>query len=212
MLTKGVRRWALGVFAGTVAIALLSPLEAASHTSLTAHMVQHILLISIAAPAVALTFPPVSMSSTRWHAHVAAALVTTSVVVVGWHAPVPFDAALRHNPVHGLEHVTMTAAAAYLWWALATTRPARGESVIALFLSTIPLTILGLAMLLSRSPWYAAYPDLYDQQVAGAVMWGVGGGVAWLEGVALFVVWIRWVERTSGVDAEPAVSADPAVG
>jgi cytochrome c oxidase assembly factor CtaG len=199
------------VFAGTVAIALLSPLEPASHTSLTAHVVQHILLIGIAAPALALTFTPVSMSSTRWHVHVAAALVTTSMVVVGWHAPVAFDAAIRHGALHGLEHLTMTAAAAYLWWALATTRPARGGSDIALFVSTIPLTILGLTMLLSRSPWYAAYPDLYDQQVAGAVVWGVGGGVAWLEGVTLFVVWIRSVERRSELSPKPAVSTDPAV-
>jgi putative membrane protein len=208
MRMTGVRRRAFIAFVIIVAVALLSPLESASHTSLAAHMVQHVLLISIAAPALALSFPPAHVPSTRWYAHVAAALTVMTVVVIGWHAPVLFDAALRHDPLHGLEHVSMTASAAYLWWVLATTRPVRGESVIVLFVSTLPLTVLGVGLLLSTSPWYAAYPDVVDQQVAGAVMWAVGGAIAVVEGVALFVVWLRSVEATSEAERRRAVVSD----
>ena len=185
------RTVAAAVFLATLVVAIVSPLEGASHRWLSAHMVQHILLIGVAAPAVALALPPARVSTSRWYLHAASALTIETTLVLGWHAPFAFDAALRSDPVHALEHVTMTLSAGYLWWALAVTRPQRGEAVVALFLATLPLTVLGVGLLLSSSAWYAAYPDLVDQQVGGAVMWGVGGAVAVAEGVALFVVWIR---------------------
>src|SRR3954447_11736238 len=189
------RRVAGWVFVATVAVALFSPLEGASHRTLTAHMVQHVLLLSIAAPALALAFPPRPLATSRWYWWAAATLVAQAVVVVAWHAPFAFDAALRVDPVHGLEHVSMVAVTAALWWVLAGTRPWRGESVVVLFLSTLPLTVLGVGLLLSKSPWYDHYQDIADQQVAGAVMWAVGGGIAVFQGVALFVVWLLSVDR-----------------
>lgn len=185
------RRVAIAVFLGTFAVAIVSPLEGASHRWLSAHMVQHVLLLGVAAPALALSLPTVRVSTRRWYLHVAVALTVETVVVLGWHAPGAFDAALRSDPVHALEHLTMTGAAAYLWWALAVTRPRRGEAVVALFVTTLPLTVLGVGLLLSSTAWYASYPDVVDQQVAGAVMWGVGSAVAVAQGVALFVLWIR---------------------
>ena len=92
--------------------------------------------------------------------------------------------------------------ATWFWWLLARTRPRRGEAVVALFLSTLPMTVLGVGLLLSKTPWYASYRDVTDQQVAGAVMWAVGGGIAVAQGVALFVVWLASVERTSVTPAE----------
>jgi len=185
------RRAALGVFAVTLAVALLAPLD----DTLTAHMTQHVLLIGVAAPALALALPTARVDGARWYAFAAAAVVAQSVIVVGWHAPGAFDAALRIDPLHGLEHLSMLGAATALWWVLAGTRPVRGESVIALFLSTLPLTALGVGLLLSTSPWYAAYRTVSDQQVAGALMWGVGGAITVGEGVALFVAWLTTVDR-----------------
>src|SRR5205085_2489727 len=78
----------------------------------------------------------------RWYALAAAAVVTQSVIVVGWHAPAAFDAALRTDPLHGLEHLSMLGGTTALWWVLAGTRPLRRDSVVALFLSSLPLTAL----------------------------------------------------------------------
>lgn len=207
------RKTAAAVFVGTLLVAIVSPLEGASHDWLSAHMVQHVLLFGVAAPALALSLPPAHISTRRWYFHAALALVVSSVVLLGWHAPVLFDAALRSDPVHGLEHVTMTAAAAYLWWVLAVTRPHRGESVVVLFVATLPLTVLGVGLLLASSPWYEAYPDVVDQQVGGAVMWGVGSAVAVAQGVALFVVWIRSADADrSGSAASQHVTAGGADG
>ena len=176
-------------------VAFAPPLEAATERSLTAHMVQHVLLIAVAAPALALALPTARVSGARWYAFAAAAVVAQSVIVVGWHAPTAFDAALRTELLHGLQHLSMLAAATALWWVLVGTRPLRGESVVALFLSTLPLTVLGVGLLLSTSPWYSAYRAVSDQQVAGAVMWGVGGAITVCEGVALFVAWLTTVDR-----------------
>jgi putative membrane protein len=179
------------VFFASVAVALLPPLEGATHRTLTAHMIQHLLLISVAAPALALALPARPMKTTRWYCWAALALVGQSVLIVAWHAPFAFDAALRHDPLHGLEHISMLSAAALFWWVLAGTRPLRGEAVVALFFSTVPMTVLGLGLMLSTTPWYAAYRDITDQQVAGAVMWAMGGGVAVVQAVALFAVWLK---------------------
>src|SRR5205823_3031897 len=111
------------------------------------------------------TLPEKWMTASRWYAWTAAALVCQVVIVLAWHAPVAFDAARRHDQLHGLEHISMIAGATWFWWLLARTRPRRGEAVVALFLSTLPMTVLGVGLLLSKTPWYASYRDVTDQQV-----------------------------------------------
>jgi putative membrane protein len=190
--TVAVRRALIATVAVVLGIAVFTPLD----DSLTGHMVQHVLLIAVAAPALALLVPVATLDSARWYALTALAIVAESVVVVGWHAPAAFDAALRTDPLHGIEHLTMLASATALWWLLARTYPRRGEGVIALFVTTIPMTVLGLGLLLSSTPWYEAYPDVGDQQVAGAVMWGIGGAIAVFQGAALFIAWLLAVDPT----------------
>jgi cytochrome c oxidase assembly factor CtaG len=206
-LTTSRQRIAAIAFFAAVAIALLSPLEAASHRTLTAHMVQHVILIAVAAPALALALPTIRLRDTRWYCYVTVALVVQTAIVLAWHAPVAFDAALDHDPLHALEHLSMLTSAAAFWWLLARARPLRGESVIALFLSTLPMTVLGLGLMLSTTPWYSHYEEVADQQVAGAVMWAVGGGVAVVQAVALFAVWLASVERSTTTPAAPTTSA-----
>jgi putative membrane protein len=197
-----VCRSAAIVAATTLLVAFVSPLEGASHRTLTAHMVQHVLLIAVAAPAIALALPRSRLDGPWWYALAAAAVALQTVVVVGWHTPALFDAALQNDALHALEHLTMTASAAFVWWVAARAHRWRGDAVIALFISVVPLTVLGVGLLLSGTPWYAAYRDVSDQQVAGAVMWAVGGGLTAIEAVVVFVRWLQ--------TAEPAPTATPA--
>lgn len=186
-----LRHVALVSFVVVTASAVLAPIDG----TLTGHMVQHVLLIAVAAPLLALALPTAPIDGPRWYAVASAGLALQAVVVVGWHAPAAFDATLHIEPLHGLEHLTMLGASVALWWVLVGTRPRRGESVIALFLATIPMTVLGVGLLLSTTPWYDAYRDVSDQQVAGAVMWAVGGGITVFEGAALFVAWLQTGDR-----------------
>ena len=55
-------------------------------------------------------------------------------------------------------------------------------------------------MTLAGHPWYPAYAKaagaVEDQQVAGVVMWAVGGLAQLVAGCALFAAWLGFVERT----------------
>jgi putative membrane protein len=136
------------------------------------------------------------------------------VVLLAWHLPVLFQAALDHDPVHGLEHVTMLVSALAAWAALTGLgREVPPFAVLVLFFATLAMTALGFAMMIARTPWYAAYARrpgaLGDQQLAGVLMWGYGGGAAVIGGVLLFTAWLRQAERRTPARAfQPAVAEE----
>lgn len=174
-----------------VAVALVAPpVEAWGRDSLTAHMSQHVLLLGLAAPLVAVGAPG---PRRRWGAAlVGAAVVVHTVVVLGWHAPALFDAAEAHAPVHAVEHLSLLAAGTLLWWAAARAGGPEGwgPGAMAVFVALLPMTVLGLGLVLARSPWYALHRDLADQQVAGVVMWAGGGTLALIGALALGAAWV----------------------
>lgn len=125
--------------------------------------------------------------------------------------------------LHGAEHLSMTAAAAALWWVLlgaGRPRPAAG-AIVALFAANLPMTILGFALLFARTPWY---PDAYgtgldDQQAAGVILWGVGGAVVVAQAAAVFGWWLATSDRAltppggpSGPSSDAAVPAGSPLG
>ncbi len=91
-------------------------------------------------------------------------------------------------------------------------RDRRGFGVLAVFLSSLPATALGLLMTVSATAWYAPYGHgdtaLARQQVAGAVMWGLGGIALVVCGAGLFAAWLARLERPDR-DAHSQVVADP---
>ena len=115
-----------------LAVALVSPIDGAADRHLSIHMIQHVLLVSVAAPLLVVGRPlhlvailggwdmdgRVVPPSRAWPILVVAALVQVGVLLV-WHLPVLYDAALNADPVHGLEHLTLLASAFVLWFALA---------------------------------------------------------------------------------------------
>ena len=122
-------------------------------------------------------------------------------VLLAWHVPAAFDAAVRHPLLHGVEHVTLVLSVWALWTALLRLPPAdSGGAVVALFVATFPAMGYGVAVTLARQPWYAPYRHgsaLRDQQLAGVVMWAYGGAAAVVGGVLLGVAWLRAAERSA---------------
>jgi putative membrane protein len=212
------RGWArpAAFLAGVVVVgaAVVSPLDAAAHRSLWVHMVQHVLLISAAAPLLALG-RPVDVVRTVWSRPLPAipkpgvwTMVTAAggiqvVVLLLWHAPALYDNALANDALHGAEHLTLLVTAVALWSALDNVRGERGGlAVVALFVVSFPPLLLGAAMTFATTLWYRSYAAeggraLTDQQIAGAVMWGYGGLAAVVGGVGLFVRWLIELERTT---------------
>lgn len=216
--TRASTAWAFGGGLAATAVALAPPMHHAAERTFAAHMVQHVLLIAVAAPLLVLGDPlrvlrlalPVRWRPSRhahrshgnWLAWVTVALVAQAVVMWAWHAPVLYDAALRSEPVHALEHTSLLGTAVWAWWGLIRTRRSRrGAGALALFVGAFPGTALGAALLLAPHPWYPPYAHgsldraLADQQLAAVVMWSVTG-IAYVVGATvLFATWLADADR-----------------
>jgi putative membrane protein len=178
-------RWfALALVA--LGVALLSPLDALSSALASAHMVQHLLLMLVAAPLLALSAPSsailrgcplaVRRASGRWRrrlglTHRNLAVLRHPAVVwllqVGvlwfWHAAVPYDAALASEPLHLLEHASFLATAVLFWHVLISPR-GRGQvspglGVLLVFGMAMQSVFLSALLTFARTPWYSGYAD-----------------------------------------------------
>jgi cytochrome c oxidase assembly factor CtaG len=132
------RRRAIAFYAGlaVLAAALISPLDALATTLFSGHMVQHLLLMLVAAPLLVHARPTAALvaglpagarqASRRlqadpWRAAAHTALNPLVVWTVGtialwaWHVPALYEAALAHDAVHVLEHASFLGAALLFW-------------------------------------------------------------------------------------------------
>jgi len=228
------RRWGpppargrvLAFLAGTAILAgaLLGPLaEWAEHVALSAHMVQHLLLILVV-PVLWLLGLPAWLLAPVARAPVVGrlgfrltrplpALALASAVQVAWHVPVAFDAALHVEQIHALEHLSLLATGLLLWWPVAGSaagwpRPTPPAQLLYLFVATIPMMAIAAPITLAEDvlyPYYAAAGRAWplapraDQELAGILMW-VGGMLGYL--VAGTVVFFRWAGPETREDGE----------
>jgi putative membrane protein len=186
-----LRRAALLAGALVAVLAVSPPFDAAADSSLVTHMVQHLLLVTVAAPLVGFGLPW-APGRRRWGGWAVGGVVLSSAALWGWHAPGPFDAAVQHLPLHVLEHVSFLGTATLLWsvaWGPGR-RGRAGVGVLLVFAATVPATGLGAALTLAGRPWYSAYPSLADQRVAGALMWAAGSVPVLLAAALLFAWWL----------------------
>jgi cytochrome c oxidase assembly factor CtaG len=218
---------------GTVILAgaVLGPLaEWAEHAALSAHMAQHLLLILVVPLLWLLGLPPWLLAPAArvpvvgrfgwWLTRPLPALALASAVQIAWHLPVAFDAALRVERLHALEHVSFLVSGLLLWWPVAGSavewpRPSPPAQLLYLFLATIPMMAISAPITLAEDllyPFYAAAGAAWplapqpDQELAGILMW-VGGTLGYL--VAGTVVFFRWAgpeAREDGEDGEAALA------
>lgn len=216
---------AFGAALVTFAVALVSPLDQLGSALFSAHMTQHVLLTLVAAPLLVLSRPVQVMPwglppwlrrrAGRWSGRLrrllahpalpAIGLGAFSLVLVSWHVPALYDAALASDAVHALEHLTMTGGAVALWAPII--RPRRthaGVGVVLLFVSLIISGVLAALLVFSPSPWYAhpvpaawGITRLADQQLAGAVMWVLGGALHVVAGALVLMAWLHADERSA---------------
>jgi len=181
----GIRRVeALAFACGWIAIAVaLSPaMDELSDRWLAAHMVQHELLMAVAAPLMAASAPLIALlwaapaglrrraleSVRRRPIVVAWATVTAPLSVFLlhaaalwiWHLPALYDYALEHEGVHILQHLCFFGTAALFWWGIAHGRYGRigyGAAVVYVFATALHGGLLGALLTLSSRVWYAPY-------------------------------------------------------
>jgi cytochrome c oxidase assembly factor CtaG len=165
-----------------LAIALMSPLDPLSSVLFSAHMVQHEMLMIVAAPLLVMgqplgvwlwAFPHRARRPLArlvrwapwlalWHGMtrpVAAWLLHAAALWI-WHAPRFFQAALADPVVHGWQHASFLASALLFWWPIfgmpRRTVPA-GSAMLSLFTTMVHTGALGALLTLAPGLWYPAY-------------------------------------------------------
>ena len=144
------------------------------------------------------------------------AAVIFSTPITLWHFPGFYEAALRHHPLHIVQHLVFIATAVLMWWPVLSPVPELPRAsyltqLLYLFLLGLPMSLVGALITLSEEvlyPFYTRAPRVWeltplaDQQLGGLLMWVVGTLVLW---AAATVVWFRWAAREESGDVERAV-------
>ncbi|MGH7266075.1 MAG: cytochrome c oxidase assembly protein, partial [Candidatus Rokuibacteriota bacterium] len=148
----------------------------------------------------------------------AVALGLASATLAVWHVPVFFEAALRDDALHALEHLTLLATALLAWWPLLGPLPewprlAPPARLLYLFLAMIAMSAVAAPITLADRvlyPFYeragAAWPlaARADQELAGIVMW-MGGTLGYL--IAGTLVFFRWAAAEERDERETQAAA-----
>ena len=175
----------------SLVIALVSPLHALGERLFTAHMIEHELLMAVAAPLLAASFPaaalmwalPVpcrqafgraghtAMLRTLWAAltRPTVATVLQGVAIWIWHVPALFQAALEQGVLHYAQHASFLGTGLLFWWVLLPRpgrEPAFGSAVMHLFFTSLHTGLLGVLLLVSPRLWY-------PQNAASAGLWNL---------------------------------------
>jgi cytochrome c oxidase assembly factor CtaG len=206
--------WRLSAFIGGLAallIAIASPLAAFDDLLLQVHMVQHMLLMFVAPPLLLLGAPAIPLlrglpapiarrgigpllKSRALHkitgvlANPAVCWLALFIATWAWHAPGPYQLALRSEGWHQVEHACFIAAAMLFWWPLVQPWPSRARwprwtMIPYLLLADAQNTVLSALLVFSERviyPFYQTVPriagitPLSDQVMAGVIMWVPG--------------------------------------
>ncbi|HEV7714639.1 MAG TPA: cytochrome c oxidase assembly protein, partial [Steroidobacteraceae bacterium] len=169
------------------AVAFISPLCALSVSLFSARIGQHMMLLLIAAPLIALALPASHLQrGTRGLWATASAFFVALWV---WHMPTPYDATFTSTALYGLMHLTLFGCGILLWRELLQHRPAHTIEVLVVgVLTSMQMTLLGAVLTLAGHP-------LFSRHLLTAAAWGLspmqdqqlGGILMWIPGTLLFL-------------------------
>jgi cytochrome c oxidase assembly factor CtaG len=190
----------------TLLVAFVSPVHALGERMFSFHMLQHVLLGDLAPLALlaGLTGPVLRpalavLHRLRFLAHPFVALPLWAVDLYLWHLPYLYDAAVRHDSVHALEHFCFFTGGTIMWLPVLETLPAPewfGTGAKLGYIAAVRAveTVLGNVFFWSGSVFYTVYyhqnrlwglSALEDQGIAGAVMM--------IEGSIVTLVALAWL-------------------
>ena len=207
-MPKKIRRDGAWFFSGWLMLvaALISPIHRLGGWLFSVHMVQHELLMVVAAPLLILgrpgvvtlrAFPPriarniinvveklgwvelweaITRPGLAWLIHGFALWI--------WHVPAFFEMTFSHAWIHGLQHVSFFGSALLFWYSLFRDRTEEtrfGPGILSLFTTAVHTSVLGALITFSPKPLYPSY-------VPRAPFWGltalqdqqIGGLIMWV--------------------------------
>jgi len=213
-------RWRLFAFTGglvTLWLAIASPLDAFAGLLLSAHMVQHLLLMSVAPPLILLGAPflPLLRGLPRkfardgvgpflvWPAlrrvgnaitHPVNCWIIMAITLCAWHVPASFDLTLRSPTWHKVEHICFLGASLLFWWPVVRPFPSRPQWP----LWSVPVYLLAADLLNTALSAILTFSDLvlYRQYLAVPRLFGTtaladqncAGVIMWVPGSLVFLI------------------------
>jgi putative membrane protein len=211
---QGVRfREAASFAAGWAAllVALESPIHEWSETLFVAHMVQHELIMIVAAPLMALGAPLIATlwalprswrrrcsdglrlarrrPALSWIVAPGAVFCAHALILWIWHIPTLYDAALTHDGLHAVQHASFFVTAMLFWWTVARGAYGHGgygASVLYVFGTAIQSGILGALLTLSQRLWYPAYGGAAEWHLTALEDQQLAGLMMWIPASIVF--------------------------
>src|SRR5215472_8385894 len=164
--------------------ALGSPLVAYDHDLLTAHMIQHLLLMTFAPALILLGEPLLSFWNGlpqfgqsvlgplfrrpfvrrfgRVLSRPALCWIVSALTLLGWHVPALFTLGMQSEPWHSFEQASFLVAGFLFWWPVIRPWPSVSDTpqwstLLYLFLATLPCDILSGFLVFSDQVAYHVY-------------------------------------------------------
>ncbi len=195
----------------TIVIALQSPLDADADQLFWAHMVQHVLLLTVAPPLILLGRPwprmwrglPLSWRTSigrtvarspaaaplRGLARPLPAWLLFNGAIVAWHIPPAYDATLRSAVIHDLEHAIFFFSGLLFWARVIDPGPLRPRLIwpsrIGYVVSAMIVSwILAVVLVMDPQPLYSHYAALAHRPggISADTDQQLAGGVMWVPG------------------------------
>jgi putative membrane protein len=219
----------------SLAVALLPPVDTMSGELFSMHMVQHELMMLLAAPLLVFSHPAallirgmpeffrrkfiwllrrkstlllrrlILLPSIAWLIH--------ALALWGWHVPWMFQASLESELIHTLQHSSFFVSALVFWWACSGNRYREIGVAVFLFTTAAHASLLGALLTFSNTVWYPHYLNT-------APAWGLsalqdqqlGGLIMWVPGGLVFLLMslhslMGLVADVEGVAARGATTA-----
>ena len=181
---RAVPAWRQACFASgliVLAVALSPPVDTLADQLLVAHMAEHLLIGDFAALLLVLGFtgpllaPILRNRYLGWLrvlTHPVVAFTAWTVDFYVWHLPVMYQAALRHDIVHALQHACFLGFGMAMWMALLGPLPkpawfTNGARLVYIIAVRLAGTVLANVLIFSGSIFYPIYR-------AGDAHWHIG--------------------------------------
>jgi cytochrome c oxidase assembly factor CtaG len=212
--------WRLGSFLLGLCViwfAIASPLDGFADVLLSAHMVEHLLLMSFAPPLLLLGHPVVPLlrglprimtihllgpliriKLLRRLGHILimplVAWFAMNLIFLGWHVPAAYDFALEHEHWHEFEHLCFLGTSIMFWWPLVRPWPTRESYagwllLVYLVMADIVNTILSAFLAFCDRPVYPYYvSETSPFRISPLADQRAGAVVMWVAGSLIFLV------------------------
>ena len=134
-----------------------------------------------------------------------------NVVLVAWHLPPMYELAMRHHPLHIVQHLCFMTAAVLMWWPVLSPLPELPRlsypgQMLYLFLLSIPMSLVAVCIGYADHLLYPSYASaariwgitpMQDQMIGALIMW-IPGGLFFF--AIISVVFFRW-QQMGGDDS-----------